>query len=98
MLYEKTMNRKILGAKQQPKEEQATTSGTIGETDQHTNGDAITSSNGSVDDSKSWRKSSQTFLRRLSDSVRSIVSRKAKQSTVEDKEPASTGKILNIMR
>ncbi|KAF2650383.1 ABC bile acid transporter-like protein [Lophiostoma macrostomum CBS 122681] len=98
MLYEKTLNRKILGAKQKPKEEQATTDGANGDTAQHTNGDAITSSNGIIGHSKSWRRSPVTILRQSLILIWSIFSKKPKQIPKEDQEAASMGKILNIMR
>ncbi|KAF1960533.1 ABC bile acid transporter-like protein [Byssothecium circinans] len=89
MLYEKTLNRKILGAKQDP-DTQA--NGETNNTNGHANG-----SNGTAGSSKyqpGWLK--RTFFGFFS-WIRSIFTKK-KAEEEKKVEPASLGKILNLMR
>jgi ABC-type multidrug transport system fused ATPase/permease subunit len=85
MIYEKTLNRKILGAKEEHSNGQ-----TNGETSAESNGH----SNGQDEPVKpeSW-----SWLSRLLESFRSIFSRKPK-APEEERVVASMGKILNLMR
>ncbi|KAJ4363024.1 hypothetical protein N0V83_010142 [Neocucurbitaria cava] len=90
MLYEKTLNRKILGAKQkaivEPSNDQA-------------NGEDYVTENGETNGNHGPSKNTpQSWLKRVSTSVRSIFTRKAGREAAKEKEPASTGKILNLMR
>ncbi|KAF2002299.1 P-loop containing nucleoside triphosphate hydrolase protein [Amniculicola lignicola CBS 123094] len=91
MLYEKTMNRKILGAKQEVKPEQI---------NGHTNGDANGETNGTANRISGPTSVSNSplhlFLRALA-AVRSVFKKKEKAPEVE-KGAASMGKILNLMR
>ncbi|CAO2652813.1 Nn.00g022240.m01.CDS01 [Neocucurbitaria sp. VM-36] len=90
MLYEKTLNRKILGAKQEVKAEP---------TNGHMNGDGPVNENGETNGSHEPSKGTpQGWLKRIAASIRSIFTRKATRDAEKDKEPASTGKILNLMR
>ncbi|RMZ73353.1 bile acid transporter [Pyrenophora seminiperda CCB06] len=88
MLYEKTLHRKILGAKQ--KSEDVHTNG-------HRNGEADEVSNqndhGAPETSK---QSSLSWLQRMKFSAQTVFTKKPK--TKEEKDPASMGKILNLMR
>ncbi|PVI04510.1 ABC bile acid transporter-like protein [Periconia macrospinosa] len=95
MLYEKTLNRKILGVKQEPQEERSngvSHNGTNGHTNGHTNGEA----NGSSNQSKSQRSRPITLLLSALSRVRSLFSKK--EAKKKEDEPASMGKILNLMR
>jgi ABC-type multidrug transport system fused ATPase/permease subunit len=86
MLYEKTLNRKIMGAKQEEKEE-------------HANGhNNIENSNGqNVDGAEqAGRDKPQNRLMRLFASIRPAFSRKPGEQ--KEKVAASSGKILNLMR
>jgi ABC-type multidrug transport system fused ATPase/permease subunit len=88
MLYEKTLHRKILGAKQESKEDQTNGHG-------DNNGDVNGDTNGTGAASK---KASESLLQRIGVAVRSIFSRSTKDEPRKEKEPASMGKILNLMR
>ncbi|KAF2105786.1 hypothetical protein BDV96DRAFT_655260 [Lophiotrema nucula] len=89
MLYEKTLNRKILGAKQEAKEEQPSN----GETNGHANGDVDDEANGSA------KKTQGSWARKLWGFVRTIFSKNLKTSQPDKaREAASMGKILNLMR
>ena len=87
MLYEKTLNRKILGAKQEKKEQQANGQRSNGNGAEH-------GSNGHVEPDKA---EPQTLLQRFLAALRTIFSKKPKEAKKE-KEAASMGKILNLMR
>jgi ABC-type multidrug transport system fused ATPase/permease subunit len=89
MLYEKTLNRKILGAKQGNNEEQ-------------TNGHA---NNGNREDLVVENRSeapskpqAQRWFMRLLEVIRSPFSKKLKKEDEKEKVAASMGKILNLMR
>jgi ABC-type multidrug transport system fused ATPase/permease subunit len=88
MLYEKTLNRKVMGASQESTEEQPSD-----HADTETNGHA----NGSEEASKSWGKSIQSGFRNIRHRFRSLFKKKPKVEEKKD-EPASMGKILNLMR
>lgn len=91
MLYEKTLNRKILGAKQEAKQES---------NNDHTNADApdiATEDTSALPDSSMTTRTG--WFTRVIVSVRTIFTRKQKERVKqEDKEAASMGKILNLMR
>ncbi|KAF2824326.1 P-loop containing nucleoside triphosphate hydrolase protein [Ophiobolus disseminans] len=86
MLYEKTLNRKILGAKQE--EEKGKSNGQSSNRD-----NSAPESNGSGQPGKPV---SQSWVARLLVSLRSAFSRKPKET--KEKDAASMGKILNLMR
>lgn len=90
MLYEKTLNRKILGAKQEVKADSH---------NGHTNGTSSMNGNGETNGSHEVRRNvSQGWLRRNSAIIRSIFTKTSKGNVKKEKEPASMGKILNLMR
>src|SRR5690242_5947243 len=98
MLYEKTLNRKILGAKQEVKEESSnghsngqTNGQADGETSAETNGEAGASTQPLKTAPQSWLVSVWSRMRKL-------VSRKKKEEKEEETAAASMGKILNLMR
>lgn len=97
MLYEKTLNRKIIGAKQAETEQPAET-----ETQNHTNGDANANQNGQRDISRQGNKAEQGFIQRLFHNIRSlfqtIFAKKSKSESKVQDQAASMGKILNLMR
>jgi ABC-type multidrug transport system fused ATPase/permease subunit len=90
MIYEKTLNRKIMGAKQEAKEEH---------TNGHTDAESANGSNGvrnsldgpSKDEPRGWFKSSLTL-------IQSAFSRRPKEKAEKERVAASFGKILNLMR
>ena len=83
MLYEKTLNRKILGVHQDQKPEE------------HANGYA----NGSAELGKAWYSYPQRILKKAYEVIAEpFRSKKAKGGPDAPKEGASTGKILNLMR
>jgi ABC-type multidrug transport system fused ATPase/permease subunit len=88
MLYEKTLNRKIMGAKQDEKEE-------------HTNGrtDAVNGNGldgGSEESSEIIKDKSKSWFQRTVALLQSAFARKPKKE--EERSAASMGKILNLMR
>jgi ABC-type multidrug transport system fused ATPase/permease subunit len=88
MLYEKTLNRKIMGAKQDEKEE-------------HTNGrtDAVNGNGldgGSEESSEIIKDTSKSWFQRTVALLQSAFARKPKKE--EERSAASMGKILNLMR
>ncbi|KAF2199205.1 ABC bile acid transporter-like protein [Delitschia confertaspora ATCC 74209] len=86
MLYEKTLNRKIIGATQQPKAK-----------DDHKPADQRV--NSSVQSSKKWYNYPQSILKRVYEVVvEPFRSKNAAQDSQATKEGASSGKILNLMR
>jgi hypothetical protein len=90
MLYEKTLNRKILGAKQEVKQEP---------TNGHSNGDSLEEGNGHTNGNHDTNKQpSDHLLKRIGSAMWSIFKKKPKTETKEEKDPASMGKILNLMR
>jgi len=97
MLYEKTLNRKILGAKQ-PKSPENTSTTTTTEND----GATSTHTSGGIEDEQRPRNVQadiQHFFRKVWSSMRAIFSKKPKIENIdEDNASASTGKILNLMR
>jgi ABC-type multidrug transport system fused ATPase/permease subunit len=109
MLYEKTLNRKILGAKQEKQEEETSGHATSGlASNEHTtNGNAtncnITNGNGahleddSATDTSPKAKNRKPLLRLLG-LLRSPFSRKPNTQDEKEKVAASMGKILNLMR
>jgi hypothetical protein len=90
MLYEKTLNRKIMGAKQEAKEEQ---------TNGHTNTEnGQTPSGGSEQSPEIIKNDTKSWFGRWIVSIRSTFSRKSKKDVEKEKVAASMGKILNLMR
>jgi ABC-type multidrug transport system fused ATPase/permease subunit len=90
MLFEKTLNRKILGAKQE-KDEEHTNGHTDNGNDQVLDGER----NGSDVPSKSESRGWFTHLLAI---VQSPFSRKSNKKAEKEKVAASMGKILNLMR
>jgi ABC-type multidrug transport system fused ATPase/permease subunit len=90
MIYEKTLNRKIMGAKQEEKEEHSN-----GHTDfQNTNG--TTSAGNTVDEPR--KNEPQGWFQSTLALLRSALSRKPKEKAEKERVAASIGKILNLMR
>ena len=102
MLYEKTLNRKVLGAKQEVKEE--STNGqnnghTNGHTNGHADGETSAESNGEASASTQPVKAApRSWIASIWSRIRSLVSRKKKEEQEEETAAASMGKILNLMR
>lgn len=92
MLYEKTLNRKILGAKQDSAEEKVN-----GHTDEGTNGVTNGEANGSHKSKKSWPRYLQSALQAFTARLRSLFGKKKAKDTKKE-DSASMGKILNLMR
>ncbi|KAF2180532.1 P-loop containing nucleoside triphosphate hydrolase protein [Zopfia rhizophila CBS 207.26] len=91
MLYEKTLNRKILGAKQETEEETLVNGTANGDT----NGDA----NGSLQCKSSWHSYSRDVLQKVSGFIKRLSRlEKSKTESKEAEKAASMGKILNLMR
>lgn len=93
MLYEKTLNRKILGAKQEPKEEEQANGQAENDTNEHTNGDV----NGSAPPTKGRPKGFRVLLKKLYALAPSLFMINAKKEA-RKQDAASMGKILNLMR
>lgn len=91
MLYEKTLNRKILGVKQESQEGRSNGVSHNG-TNGHTNGEA----NGTSNQSKSHHSRLIEILLNAVSRLRSLFSRR--DAKKKEEEPASMGKILNLMR
>ena len=90
MLYEKTLHRKILGAKQEVKQDQ---------TNGHSNHEAhATNGVNGGDIDATIKASPKSWLGRLNMSVRSVFTKSAPAQVKDDKDAASMGKILNLMR
>lgn len=89
MLYEKTLHRKILGAKQRATKDQINGE-TNGQTQDAENGDTHPTE-------ETAKKTPQSLKDSLLDSFRSVFTKKPK-TTEEESDPASMGKILNLMR
>ena len=90
MLYEKTLNRKILGAKQEAKAEPQNSGA---------NGDSPAAEDGETNGfHKTDNNTSQSWLKRVGASIRSMFTKKPGEVVEKEKEPASAGKILNLMR
>ena len=102
MLYEKTLNRKILGAKQEAKEEaqNGSSNGNLnGVVNSHADEETRAEPNGETNTSTQPVKTApQSRLGRLWSRIRSLVSRKKKEEKEEENAAASMGKILNLMR
>ncbi|CAG5144885.1 uncharacterized protein ALTATR162_LOCUS1619 [Alternaria atra] len=90
MLYEKTLHRKILGAKQEVKENQ-----TNGHSNHEAHGTDDENSDGT---DETIKPTPESWLGRLMSSVRSVFTKNIKTQPKDDKEAASMGKILNLMR
>lgn len=89
MVYEKTLNRKILGAKQETEQEPS---------NGHTNGESTLEQNGDSNGShEAGKPPAQSWYRRISSSLPTLFSGKPKKPEKE-KVAASMGKILNLMR
>lgn len=87
MLYEKTLNRKILGAKQETTSEPQ---------NGHANGENGTAdSDGSAD---IHTKLPSSWTARFGATIRALFTRKQKDNASEERVAASMGKILNLMR
>jgi len=97
MLYEKTLNRKIIGAKQAETEHLSET-----ETEDHTNGHANGSGNGQSHNPMQGSKGEQNFIQNLFHNMRSVFksafAKKSKSDLKAEDQAASMGKILNLMR
>ncbi|KAF1946886.1 ABC bile acid transporter-like protein [Clathrospora elynae] len=89
MLYEKTLNRKILGAKQEDKEEH---------TNRQTNGETHETGNADNGTQGANKNVSESWLQRIRSTVRSSFMKKRKEEVKKEEEPASMGKVLNLMR
>ena len=90
MLYEKTLHRKILGAKQEVKQDQ---------TNGHSNHEArATNGVNGGDIDATIKASPKSWLGRLNMSVRSVFTKSVQAQVKDDKDAASMGKILNLMR
>ncbi|KAI8938441.1 hypothetical protein NX059_004334 [Plenodomus lindquistii] len=91
MLYEKTLKRKILGAKQEVKEEP---------TDNHPNGDAPSMDTGDASPLPDINKKapSNWLVKAIASLPRMLVMRSKEEPKKEEKQAASMGKILNLMR
>ena len=102
MLYEKTLNRKILGAKQEAKEEAQNGSSnghSNGVVNGHADEETRAEPNGETNTSTQPVKTApQSRLGKLWSRIRSLVSRKKKEEKEEETAAASMGKILNLMR
>jgi ABC-type multidrug transport system fused ATPase/permease subunit len=103
MLYEKTLNRKILGAKQEAKEEAQNGSGnghSNGVVNGHADEETRAEPNGETNTSTQPVKTApQSRIGRLWSRIRSLVSKKKKKEEKEEETAAaSMGKILNLMR
>ncbi|KAF2746360.1 P-loop containing nucleoside triphosphate hydrolase protein [Sporormia fimetaria CBS 119925] len=98
MLYEKTLNRKILGAKQSQEGHQDGPSGDTGEGNANANG----STNGAPNGTTEAPAASHFSIGKMYQSVLSFFKRRSsKKEKIEPKPeagPASMGKILNLMR
>ncbi|EMD64693.1 hypothetical protein COCSADRAFT_87739 [Bipolaris sorokiniana ND90Pr] len=90
MLYEKTLNRKILGAKQEVKVGQ-TNGDSIGEVREEINGETRTNHEQSKPAFKHWKDTVLAL-------IRSAFRKNTKNAPKENNDPASMGKILNLMR
>lgn len=102
MLYEKTLNRKILGAKQEVKEETSTglsNGQTNGHTSGHADGETSEESNGEARTSRQFVETApQSQLASMWSRICKVVLRKGKEEKDEETGTASMGKILNLMR
>ncbi|ORY09507.1 hypothetical protein BCR34DRAFT_602769 [Clohesyomyces aquaticus] len=106
MLFEKTLDRKILGVKQDSKPEENSNgdaNGGNGASNSHTETNGASSghaeANGSGHQSKHRRGSPRAVLRRLYELLRTPFARKSEASkNGESRDGASMGKILNLMR
>jgi hypothetical protein len=96
MLYEKTLNRKILGAKQ-PESEQNGDANANGEANGHGNGSANGEADPAAKGVKGLWASMKTLSRNIWSHMRSMFSKKSKTEPKKE-EAASMGKILNLMR
>jgi ABC-type multidrug transport system fused ATPase/permease subunit len=101
MLYEKTLNRKILGAKQASTPVEPSNGQENGESNGNSSGDINGNSsegtNGSMSTNKRPEATLTSLFRKLYGSMPSLFSKKAKQADKES-DAASMGKILNLMR
>ena len=105
MLYEKTLNRKILGAKQESKENENSNGDsngiTISNTSEELNGETNEEVDGETEGLLGRNKEpprAKTRVQKLFLSLRSVFSRKAKLEAKVESDAASMGKILNLMR
>jgi hypothetical protein len=95
MLYEKTLNRKILGAKQEPKKERDADGAVNGEADANGNGHQNGQAEGTTASGKQGLKASASRIWNL---FRPAFFGKPKAKVQDEKPAASMGKILNLMR
>lgn len=102
MLYEKTLNRKILGANQESKEKSNSSISnghTNGDSNGHADGETSAEPNGESNmPTQPPKAAPQSKLAILWSRILSSVSRKKKDEKEEENAAASTGKILNLMR
>lgn len=101
MLYEKTLNRKILGAKQDAPEEEADDN-TNGHANGHGNGESDRlingHGNGSSPKDKTWSSRAQHVLHGMMAPFRALWGKKQGKTEKKEDAAASMGKILNLMR
>ena len=93
MLYEKTLNRKIQGAKQ-PKEESPLNEDATIEVNGHAQENGADEANGSAGRGKNRKR----FLPDIRAKIRNMFKRRAKTTSKPEDDAASMGKILNLMR
>lgn len=97
MLYEKTLNRKILGAKQVKNKEEVSSTSTV-ENDVATSLPPVVAVD-TQQEPDELRVSSQTSFQKAWSYMRGILSKgPIQQRVAEDDGTASAGKILNLMR
>jgi hypothetical protein len=92
MLFEKTLNRKVMGAKQESTEQQPDAP-----MDLERNGGANGNSNGAHGPSKTWQGYIQGVLWTIRSHIQVLFAKKP-QTAKKEHGPASMGKILNLMR
>ncbi|KAF2260724.1 hypothetical protein CC78DRAFT_620017 [Lojkania enalia] len=97
MLYEKTLNRKIIGAQQEAKDGEQANGRANGETNTTIDGDASDHANGLEHPDKDSRNLSRKLFKRLWSTI-GILFLRRKKKNIEAKDGASMGKILNLMR
>jgi hypothetical protein len=98
MLYEKTLNRKILGSKQTGVEKSDNETNATGEPNGHANGGTNDQVDSSEEADKGLKRSLTKLLEKLLSTMKSIFARRPKSDSKTEKDAASMGKILNLMR
>jgi hypothetical protein len=97
MLYEKTLNRKILGAKQK-EDEQSSGENAPGESNGHANGHDNGNGEANAERQRGKDEEGEGFFQSMKTHAKSLFSRKKKSEKEDAKGAASMGKILNLMR